>query len=159
MAAYAASNPAAVVEKSQSFVQIARTKAKQAGVAVEFHHGNASDMPFTTDAFDFIICRAAFKNFTEPVQAIREMHRVLKPGGKALIIDLRGDASVADINTTVKSMGLGPINTLMTKWTFKHVLLKNAYTSAAIRQLVSQANFVDCEIREDTIGREIWLEK
>ena len=31
---------------SASFVQIARTKAKQAGVAVEFHQGNASRMPF-----------------------------------------------------------------------------------------------------------------
>ena len=78
---------------SASFVEIARAKARQAGVAAEFQQGDAAHMPFGADTFDFIVCRAAFKNFTEPAQAIREMHRVLKLGGTALIIDLRGDAS------------------------------------------------------------------
>jgi ubiquinone/menaquinone biosynthesis C-methylase UbiE len=144
---------------STTFVEIAQTKAKEAGVAVEFRHGNASNMPFDADAFDCIICRAAFKNFTEPVQAIREMHRVLKPGGKALIIDLRRDASPEDISSYVNNLGLSRINTLMTQWAFKQFLLKNAYTSAEIRQLVSQTDFARCDIRTDTIGMEIWLEK
>ncbi len=144
---------------SKSFVEMAQTKARQAGVTAEFRHGNASDMPFDAGTFDFIVCRAAFKNFTEPVQAIREMHRVLKPGGKALIIDLRSDASPEEINATVNSMGLSWINRLLTKWTFKHILLKNAYSKKQIHQFVAQTNFGKCEIRGDPIGMEIWLEK
>src|SRR5262245_1386668 len=62
---------------SASFVQIARAKAREAKVSVEFQHGNASSMPFAAEMFDFVVCRAAFKNFTEPVRAIQEMHRVL----------------------------------------------------------------------------------
>jgi ubiquinone/menaquinone biosynthesis C-methylase UbiE len=144
---------------SASFVQIARAKAKEAGVAVEFHHGNASQMPFGADTFDFTICRAAFKNFSEPVQAIQEMHRVLKLGGTAVIIDLRGDASPDDIRTAVGSMGLSSINRLITQATFKHFLLKNAYTGAEIQQMVAQTPFARCDIREDSIGMQIWLEK
>jgi ubiquinone/menaquinone biosynthesis C-methylase UbiE len=144
---------------SASFVQIARAKAKQAGVAGEIHHGHAAQMPFGADTIDFIICRAAFKNFTEPVQAIREMHRVLKLGGTALIIDLRGDASPENIRTAVSSMSLSTVNRLMTQATFKYFLLKNAYTGAQIRQMVAQTPFAGCDIREDTIGMEIWLEK
>ncbi len=144
---------------SKSFVEMAQTKARQAGVTAEFRHGNASDMPFDAGTFDFIVCRAAFKNFTEPVQAIREMYRVLKPGGKALIIDLRSDASPEEINATVNSMGLSWINRLLTKWTFKHILLKNAYSKKQIHQFVAQTNFGKCEIRGDPIGMEIWLEK
>ena len=144
---------------SASFVQIARAKAKQAGVAVEFHRGDAAHMPFGVGTFDFIICRAAFKNFSEPVQAIHELHRVLKLGGTALIIDLRGDASPEDIRTAVRNMGLSAINRLLTQATFKHFLLKNAYTGAAIRQMVAQTPFAHCDIREDAIGMEIWLEK
>ena len=144
---------------SKSFVEMAQTKARQAGVTAEFRHGNASDMPFDAGTFDFIVCRAAFKNFTEPVQAIREMYRVLKPGGKALIIDLRSDASPEEINATVDSMGLSWINRLLTKWTFKHILLKNAYSKKQIHQFVAQTNFGKCEIRGDPIGMEIWLEK
>jgi ubiquinone/menaquinone biosynthesis C-methylase UbiE len=144
---------------SKSFVEMAQTKARQAGVSAEFRHGNASDMPFDADTFDFIVCRAAFKNFTEPLQAIREMYRVLKPGGKALIIDLRSDASPDEINATVNSMGLSWINRFLTKWTFKHILLKNAYSKKQIHQFVSQTDFGKCEIRGDPIGMEIWLEK
>ena len=144
---------------SASFVQIARAKAKQAGVAVEFHQGDAAHMPFGADTFDCIVCRAAFKNFSEPAQAIREMHRMLKLGGTALIIDLRGDASPEDIRNAVRNMGLSAINRLLTQATFKHFLLKNAYTGAAIRQMVAQTPFTHCDIREDAIGMEIWLEK
>jgi len=95
---------------SQSFVQMATARAQDAGVAVEFRHGDAAQMPFPPNSFDFIVCQAAFKNFSEPVQALREMHRVLKPGGKALILDLRPDASPKAINAEVKKMGLGWFN-------------------------------------------------
>jgi ubiquinone/menaquinone biosynthesis C-methylase UbiE len=144
---------------SKSFVEIAQAKAKEAGVAVDFRLGNASAMPFAAETFDFIICRAAFKNFTEPVQALREMHRVLKPGGKALIEDLRGDASMEEIAAHVHQMGLNRLNTWLTNWSFKTMLLKNAYTATEIRRMVAQTSFAGCEIREDEIGMVIWLEK
>jgi ubiquinone/menaquinone biosynthesis C-methylase UbiE len=69
---------------SESFVRIARAHAARAGVAVEFRQGDAAKTPFADDAFDFIVTRAAFKNFSDPVGAIGEMYRVLKPGGEAL---------------------------------------------------------------------------
>ncbi len=83
---------------SHTFVQMAQADAKKQGVTVDFRQGNASAMPFQPNSFDFIFCRAAFKNFTQPVEAINEMHRVLKPGGKAMIVDLRKDVSLDDIN-------------------------------------------------------------
>jgi len=144
---------------SKSFVQIAQTKATEAGVTVDFRHGSASDMPFEANAFDFVVCVAAFKNFSEPVQAIREMHRVLKPGGQALINDLRRDASSEDIRALVEGMGLNPVNKFMTKWTFKHILLRNAYTEREIRQFVSQTDFASLDIRQDNVSMEIWLGK
>jgi len=140
---------------SESFVEIARAKASEAGVMVDFRHGNASDMPFEANAFDFVVCVAAFKNFTEPVQATREMHRVLKPGGKALISDLRRDASSDDIRALVDGMGLNPVNKLMTAATFKLVLLRNAYTRTEIEHIVAETGFASPEIREDNVSMEI----
>ena len=52
---------------SKTFVAIASANAKDAGAAVEFHQGNAAEMPFGAESFDLIVCRAAFKNFAEPV--------------------------------------------------------------------------------------------
>src|SRR5439155_26259799 len=73
---------------SQDFVEIARRNAQDAGVEVAFQQGNASAMPFPDHTFDFIICTAAFKNFKEPLKALGEMYRVLKPKGSCLIIDM-----------------------------------------------------------------------
>lgn len=70
----------------------------QEAVEVNFRQGNASAMPFADNTFDLIFCRAAFKNFSQPVEAMNEMYRVLKPGARALIIDLRKDASMESLS-------------------------------------------------------------
>jgi ubiquinone/menaquinone biosynthesis C-methylase UbiE len=148
------------LEISKTFIEIAQDNAKKANVAVEFHHGNASDMPFQDKSFDFIICVAAFKNFTQPVGAIREMCRVLKPGGKACIVDLRRDIPLDVIDNHVKNeLHMSGFNVFFTKLVFRTFLLKNAYTKAEIEGLVSQTNFVQAKILEDTLGMDIWLEK
>jgi ubiquinone/menaquinone biosynthesis C-methylase UbiE len=144
---------------SKSFVEMATRNAHDAGVAVTFEHGDAASMPFGPDSFDLIVCRAAFKNFAEPIQALNEMHRVLKTGGKALIIDLRPDASVEAIRDHVKNMGVGWVNSLLIKLTFKYMLLKRAYSQEQFRQMASQTPFQTCEIREEPIGLTVVLTK
>ena len=113
---------------SQSFVKMASQYAKREGVTARFIHGSASDIPLEDGLFDLIVCRAAFKNFSEPLKALNEMHRVLKPGGRAIIIDLRKDASWDEIVAYVDGLHISRTNTWMTKFTFKHMLLKRAYT-------------------------------
>jgi ubiquinone/menaquinone biosynthesis C-methylase UbiE len=144
---------------SHTFVEIASQKASDAGVRVDFRQGSASDMAFATDTFDYLLCRAAFKNFGQPVRALREMCRVLKPGGRGLIIDLRKDASMESINQEVNGMGLGPINKMLTKLTFRTFLLKTAYTKAQFQHMLAQANFRSVDIQEAGIGFEISMTK
>jgi ubiquinone/menaquinone biosynthesis C-methylase UbiE len=139
---------------SQTFVEIARANAAKANVQVEFRRGNASRMPFEDATFDFLVCSAAFKNFTQPVQALREMYRVLKPSGQALIIDLRRDASIDDIRQAVDGRHVGAINGFITKLTFRLMLLKRAYTKAEFEQLARHTRFERVEIRESLISLE-----
>jgi ubiquinone/menaquinone biosynthesis C-methylase UbiE len=144
---------------SRSFVGIATGNARRAGVGVEFRQGNASAMPFESDAFDFIYCRAAFKNFADPVGALHEMHRVLRPGGTAVISDLRKDASHAEIDAAVKEMHLGRVNSALTRWIFKHVLLKRAYLPDEFRRMAARTPFGSCEVRPESIGMEVSFRK
>jgi ubiquinone/menaquinone biosynthesis C-methylase UbiE len=144
---------------SRTFVEIARRNALEAGVAVEFRQGNAANMPFDSGSFDFLLCRAAFKNFTEPLRALQEMHRVLRPGGRALIIDLRKDASPDSVDQAVGQMHLGAVNALITRLTFRLMLLKGAYTKREFERLLDQTKFGPIEIREDLIGLELTLHK
>jgi len=144
---------------SHTFVEIASKKAAEAGVQVDFRQGNASSMPFTNDTFNFLLCRAAFKNFAQPVRALQEMCRVLKPGGRGLIIDLRKDASMESINHEVEGMGLGAVNKVLTKLAFRTMLLKSAYTRPQFHQILSQADFRNVDIQEAGIGFEISMTK
>jgi len=147
------------IDISHTFVTIARRNAAQAGVEVDFHHGDAAAMPFEDQSFDFLLCRAAFKNFSQPVRALQEMYRVLKPNGRALIIDLRKDASKASVSKAVEAMHLGPVNTLTTKLTFRFMLLKRAYTRQDFEQFLSQTQFGPNDIKEDLIGLELTLRR
>jgi ubiquinone/menaquinone biosynthesis C-methylase UbiE len=147
------------LDVSHSFVEMARRNAQEAGVDINFEQGNAASMPFEADSFDFIVCRAAFKNFSEPVHAIEEMYRVLQPGGKAQIIDLRPDASQEAINAEVKKMGLSRVNSWLTRMVFKHTLIKLAYSQEQFRQMAAQTSFKICDIQEEPVGMTISFTK
>jgi ubiquinone/menaquinone biosynthesis C-methylase UbiE len=144
---------------SKTFVEIARKNAADAGVQVDFRLGNAAAMPLADNAFDFLVCRAAFKNFAEPLRALEEMRRVLKPGGQALIIDLRRDVSVADIDRELDHYHVNPANRLFMKLTFRFMLIKRAYTRAEMEQLASRAGFPIARFTETSIGFEVLLAK
>jgi ubiquinone/menaquinone biosynthesis C-methylase UbiE len=107
---------------SRTFVRIAGDNAHQAGLRIDFERGDAADLPFPAEQFDFIVCRAAFKNFARPLAALDEMHRVLNNGGTALIIDLRRDFSRDAVNAHVRDRGV--IAGAFIKLTFNTMLKK-----------------------------------
>ena len=144
---------------SKSFVEIAQKNAAAAGIKAEFRQGDAANMPFEPESFDFSFCQAAFKNFSQPVKAIAEMYRVLRPGGTGVIVDLRRDASRADIDHAVKDMGLGRIDEMFTKWTFRAMLLKSAYSVDEMKSMVAQTPFRQCQIDVSDIGFQVWLKR
>jgi ubiquinone/menaquinone biosynthesis C-methylase UbiE len=144
---------------SKTFVQIARANAQAANMPIDFREGNASAMPFDNESFDFTFCQAAFKNFSQPIQAIAGMYRVLRPGGTAVIVDMRRDASSQDIEREVRGMHLGRWDEWTTRLTFKLVLLKTAYSVAEMKSMIAQTPFGTARIDVGGIGFTIWLEK
>jgi len=143
---------------SRSFVRIARENAFRAGVSIDFQHGDAAHMPFPEASFDFVISMAAFKNFSDPVGALDEVHRVLKPGGSASIFDLRRDASAGAIDGEVQRMNLSRVSSALTRWTLR-ALLKRAYSREDLARMAAQSRFGACEIGADGIGFELRLAK
>ena len=123
------------LEISKTFVELAGRNAADAHVHVDVQQGNASAMPFTDSSFDLLVCRAAFKNFSEPVKALQEMHRVLRPGASGVIIDLRRDTRMSAIREYVNGIGVGRISRWMTILTFRFMLLKRAYTRQEMEKM------------------------
>jgi ubiquinone/menaquinone biosynthesis C-methylase UbiE len=144
---------------SRSFVEIAAEQARKQGVIVDFQQGDASAMPFNDDTFNLVVCRAAFKNFSRPLQALDEMFRVLKKGGRAVVIDLRRDVAFGEIAAYVDKMGLGTINRIITKLTFRYMLVPRAYSMDDFRKMASRSKFKGCDIDDYPIGMEVVLKK
>ncbi|HKX08837.1 MAG TPA: class I SAM-dependent methyltransferase [Stellaceae bacterium] len=144
---------------SQSFVRIAAEKAARASVSIEFRQGDVAAMPFPENRFDFVVCRAAFKNFSAPGVALTEMYRVLRPGGAALVIDMRRDASDEAIDETVTQMRLGALDAFVTRAIFKHALRRRAYLRQQFEAMVAATPFGRADIREAPLGFEVWLHK
>jgi len=147
------------VDISRSFVRIAQQNAADAGVAIDVQYGNASALPCPDASFDYVVCMAAFKNFSDPVGAIDEMHRVLKPGGSASIYDLRKDAAADDIAAEVQGMHLSTPNALLTRFIFRFGLLRAAYTREQLARMAAASRFGGCEIALDGISAEVKLSK
>jgi ubiquinone/menaquinone biosynthesis C-methylase UbiE len=143
---------------SRTFVEIARKRAREAGVVVDFRQGDVSSMPFESESFDLVVCQAAFKNFTLPRSALAETHRVLRAGGTAVIQDMSRDASHADIDDEVRAMELGRLGSFMTRATLES-LRRRAYTPAQFERLAGESPFQSCQIASAGIGLEVRLTK
>jgi ubiquinone/menaquinone biosynthesis C-methylase UbiE len=146
------------IDVSRTFVRIARDNAARAGVEIDFQEGDAAALPFAADTFDFVVCRAAFKNFSNPIGALREMHRVLRSGGKAMIIDMRNDASNKSIVDEAAKMHLGRIEAFLTRITLS-ALRRRAYSRLDFERMVQATPFVGCDIEEQPLGFKVTLLK
>ncbi|HEX5281770.1 MAG TPA: class I SAM-dependent methyltransferase [Micropepsaceae bacterium] len=148
----------AAVDYSHTFIAICRENARAAGVEIDFRQGDAAHLPFPDQQFDFIICRAAFKNFGDPAGALAEMHRVLKPGGTALIEDMRKDAKAAEIAREVSGMKMGWLMALTTRHILRG-LRKRAYTREDFMRMIGETPFVTGNIESSGIGFKITLRR
>jgi ubiquinone/menaquinone biosynthesis C-methylase UbiE len=144
---------------SQDFVRIAQANAQRAGVEIAFFQGNAAALPFEADSFDFAVCTAAFKNFKKPLTALFEMYKVLKPGGRALIIDMNKNASDWQFEENIRNSGLKGGQAVWMKMIFKYFLKKGAYSHKDMSELIDATPFLHHEIKEKGIAIYVYLQK
>ncbi len=97
--------------------------------------------------------------WTRPLAAMNEIHRVLKPEGRALIVDLRKDASMEDIDAYIKRSDLGWANSIIYKMTFRYLLLPRAYSRQEFLDMASNSAFAGARVDASGIGFEVTLEK
>ncbi|PMC39425.1 bifunctional demethylmenaquinone methyltransferase/2-methoxy-6-polyprenyl-1,4-benzoquinol methylase [Bacillus sp. UMB0899] len=73
---------------SQNMLKVGQQKVEQLGLKnVRLIHGNAMQLPFEDDSFDFVTIGFGLRNVPDYMQVLKEMNRVLKPGGKAVCLE------------------------------------------------------------------------
>ena len=50
--------------------------------------GSAEDLPFSDNSFDSVYCAFVWRNVNEPTLGLNEIYRVLRPGGKFILLDM-----------------------------------------------------------------------
>lgn len=84
------------VDISEKMLVLAKQKC-HAYANVSFHVANASNLPFASNSFDVIVSANAFHYFDDPLAALGEMKRVLKPDGTVVIMDWCRDYLICKI--------------------------------------------------------------
>jgi ubiquinone/menaquinone biosynthesis C-methylase UbiE len=76
------------LDYSAGMLETARRETDNLGRLVR---GDAGRLPFRDGAFDKVVCTHSFHHYPDHLAALREMRRVLKPGGLLVLVDPRKD--------------------------------------------------------------------
>ncbi|WP_304681326.1 class I SAM-dependent methyltransferase [uncultured Clostridium sp.] len=77
---------------------------KYEGKRLDFKFGSIKDSGLKENSYDFVVCRFVFQHIENPIEAAKEIYRLLKPGGIVAIIDSdRGMHGVSDPDMLFKS--------------------------------------------------------
>ncbi len=75
------------VDISARMLEIARARAAELGRDADLRLGDAQALELSDSSFDTVVCTLALCSIPDPRAAVAEMKRVLRPGGRALLLE------------------------------------------------------------------------
>lgn len=76
------------IDLSEAMLNLAARRARQSNVSIELIHADSHTLPFKDDSFDAAYCKFALWPLKRPGEALREMVRVVRPGGRIVIVEV-----------------------------------------------------------------------
>lgn len=136
---------------SADMIAIAERNAKEYGLQkmVEYVRSSGDKMPFDNHLFDAVFTNGSLHEWSDPKNTFNELWRVLKPGGRIFISDLRRDMSFLMtwflyIVTKPKDIRPGLISSI-----------NAAYTPDELKELIKDTKLATCEVSGNLIGVKI----
>ncbi|MFI6044190.1 class I SAM-dependent methyltransferase [Nocardia sp. NPDC051321] len=76
------------IDACAELVEAARGAADQEGRDIVYHHGSVAALPLDNATFDCVVCNHLVNDLPDPAPAFEEFGRVLKPGGRLVVLML-----------------------------------------------------------------------
>lgn len=126
------------VDISPAMVERARRNLARAGLegAVEVRAGDAAQLPFEGGCFDVVVSTGSIHHWRDPAAGLREIHRVLRVGGRAFVYDIVADTPREVLRTSAAEFGR-----LRTLLLWVHAFEEPFYSREELASLVSASPF------------------
>jgi ubiquinone/menaquinone biosynthesis C-methylase UbiE len=123
------------VDLNPGMLDVARALTPTTGVPVTWRQGDLCALPFPDGSFDVVLCQQGLQFVPDPVAALREMRRVLVPGGRlALTVFSEVPAYyVALADALTRHVGSAAATSCLSRYTLRE--------ATTVRQLVDDAGF------------------
>jgi ubiquinone/menaquinone biosynthesis C-methylase UbiE len=142
------------VDASAAMVEKATGNAGRAGLSgrVRFLEGDAADLPLPDASVDVALSTFSLHHWSDPVRAFSEVHRVLRPGGLFLLLDLRRDTPRFFFWAARIAQALF-VPAAIRRADEPGGSVRASYTPAEIEELFARSPFGGCEVS----GRTAWF--
>ena len=84
------------MDVDETMIAVARARSTNQGQSVEFYQSDVSNLPFPDDTFDVARAERLFEHVHQPEQALQEMIRVVRVGGRVLTASPDMDTNILD---------------------------------------------------------------
>ena len=148
------------IDFSRPMLLLGQSKLRKEGRAeqVRLQQGCGQNLPFANDSFDGSICAFGIRNFSDPLQGLKEMQRVLKPNGQGVILEF--SYPKASILKKCYQLYFEFVLPLMGRWVSGHgraySYLPDSVSRFPIRQdfveLMGNAGFGDIRFKDLSFG-------
>jgi len=136
---------------SPDMIKIAEKNAADYGLSdrVEYVLSSGEKIPFETDTFDAVFTNGSLHEWKEPVKTFNEIARVVKPGGRIFISDLRRDMPFPVrwflwLFTRPKEIRSGLLCSI-------HA----SYTQEELKELIQGTGLASCAVSANPIGLKL----
>ena len=113
-------------------------RARRLAPSIAWVTSDAMALPFADGSFDTVLTIASLKFWPDPERGVAELARVLRPGGKAVVVELDRDATDADLDGLLDGVRMPGVPRRLVRAVMRGRFLSQAKTAAELEELAAR---------------------